>query len=74
MISMCNIPKNPQRNPLPSVPEDSSSYENDESDNRNRPNACFKFGKSSWLSGYTDAQTTGRGFIYPGNTAPGFFV
>src|SRR3989344_9579675 len=65
IISRWSIPKKPQRKPRPSVPEDSSSNENAASERRRRPKAERNFGKSSWLSGYIDAHTTGFGSEYP---------
>ena len=51
IISKCNRPSKPHLNPLPNDPDDSSSYESDESDNFNLSSACRKIVKSSWLSG-----------------------
>ena len=55
------------------MPEDSSSYEIDESDRRSLFRACFNTSKSSWLSGNMDAHTTGLGLSYPDSAGDGSF-
>src|SRR3989344_7695176 len=65
------MPRNPQRNPRPSEPEDSSSKEKDESESFNLPSESLSRAKSSASSGKTLAQTTGIGCIYPGSGAEG---
>src|SRR3989338_8553917 len=65
MISRWSIPKKPQRNPLPITPDDSSSYDRDESESRNFSSDCLSIKRSSCDSGYTLAHITGVGLEYP---------
>src|SRR3989338_11423052 len=65
------MPKKPHRNPLPMTPEDSSSYDKEESERRNRSSDWRSRGKSSCDSGYTLAQMTGVGDRYPARAGAG---
>ena len=58
-ISMCNIPRKPQRKPKPSAADDSGSNVKEASFNCNFSREARKSSKSSVSIGYTPANTIG---------------